>query len=448
MSVPAGRMSNSRVTDVLAAGRTVSLFAFGCYLAYLITFLLNLGARWAWLGAIRPTVVLLVVTSIALLVQQDRLRGRLQSPLAKSLLLIAAWILVTLPFVEFPGSFLRGNWQGIAKAMAFFFFTALIVDSPRRFGAAVGIIILCQLIRILEPLYLHATAGYWGDKAFLAGTDGEFMDRLSGAPWDVVNPNGLGYVVVSVFPWLHYMLLGSSSRALKVAYFVLAPLTIWVLVLTGSRSAAVAFSVVVIAIVAHSQRRAAAVAVVAAAFIVVLPQLGDQLWDRYASIVGKGDANSATAAGRYEAMRNDFRVGLNAPVFGHGVGTSAEARYHSIGHAKISHNMYGEAFIELGVIGLVLYSWMIFRIGSEIVALRRQTVKEQDALQFRRGMFAVSAWFWASVVFSVAQYGVSEYHWYLMAGLVVAMSNVLKQARVGAHDVMVRRRPARFGRNV
>lgn len=416
-----------RIVGGAGADRSVSPLAFACYVAYLVTYFLNLGSRWDWLGAMRPTVLLLVLTALALLVQMDRLTGRLKSPPARAMLLLIAWVVVSLPFVQFPGSVIRGDWEPFTKAAMFFFFTVLIVDTRSRMIQTGVIILGCQLVRILEPLYLHVTSGYWGWQASLYGGQ-EMMNRLSGAPADTIGSNELGFVVAMVFPFLHYVSFGSKSWLLRIGYVVLAPLLVWVLVLTGSRSAAIAFAIVVLVMVFQSNRKGLAVALVGVALALVVPRLGDVLTDRYLSIAGKGEANSATAEGRYEAMKNDFRVGMHAPLFGHGIGTSAEARKHAIGHAQVSHNMYGETFIELGAIGFVLYLYFYWTVGRMIFEMRRRA--SRSLVQTMEGLMgrALIACFLASLVFNLAQYGVSVPHWYLLAGLTVIAGRLSSDA--------------------
>ena len=55
-----------------------------------------------------------------------------------------------------------------------------------------------QVWRVLEPLYMHLKSGYWGDYASLGNW--EYMNRLSGSPYDIINPNGLGFVIIMTLP--------------------------------------------------------------------------------------------------------------------------------------------------------------------------------------------------------------------------------------------------------
>src|SRR5690606_9877918 len=127
------------------------------------------------------------------------------------------------------------------KAIVFLYFMALIVDSDKRLKWALAVFIGCQVFRVLEPLYLNITQGYWGASTYLGGTN--FASRLSGAPADVINPTELGFGIATVIPFLHYLLF-SRGWFSKLLYLSLMPALIYALILTMSRGAFLALLVV------------------------------------------------------------------------------------------------------------------------------------------------------------------------------------------------------------
>ena len=72
---------------------------------------------------------------------------------------------------------------------------------------------------------------------------GEFAGRLAGAPADVINANELGFVIVTVIPFLHYLLLPRGAKG-KIAYFLLIIPLLFALMLTMSRGAVLALLVI------------------------------------------------------------------------------------------------------------------------------------------------------------------------------------------------------------
>src|SRR5690606_273338 len=113
-------------------GKTVSSFCFGLYIYFLIDFFLHFSARVSAYGAIRPTLLLFFLISVSLFIQQGALKGRGQDQSFKAILILLGYLFVSLPFVAWPGSVLKNTIPTCVKAIVFLFFTALIVDTPKR----------------------------------------------------------------------------------------------------------------------------------------------------------------------------------------------------------------------------------------------------------------------------------------------------------------------------
>ena len=151
-------------------------FAFKMLLIYTVSFLLHIPERIPALAVIRPDLILLSLLAFSL-ISQDWKKITVTKP-GRLLLILCIWIILTIPFVEWPGSVLRENWKPFLKAVIFFFAIVLTIQDRQRLKTFLVVLLACQLLRIVEPLYMHITDGYWGDHAYLSG--GEFMNRLSG----------------------------------------------------------------------------------------------------------------------------------------------------------------------------------------------------------------------------------------------------------------------------
>jgi O-antigen ligase len=161
--------------------------------------------------------------------------------------------------------------------------------------------------------------------------------------------------------------------------------------------------------------------------------------ERYLSLTGDEDVRGAeTYQSRLSGWTKSITVIAPNPVFGHGIGTSKEAMANEIQAGHVSHILYMEILIELGFIGFIIY--MAF-IKSIYDALKQTITNIQDIQSFvaendqynlgidlnyySNMVTALNASFWMYLVFSLAQYGVTEYHWYLLAGLVVLVERNL-----------------------
>jgi putative inorganic carbon (hco3(-)) transporter len=411
-------------------------FAFGLFIVLIIFTLLSVPSRVPIIGMVRPTVLLVSIISLVIIATSGPRKHRDTSNTTRWLTLFIVYVLVTIPFVQWPGSVLRFGIEGFVKAAVFFFFAVQLVDNFRRLWIFVMTILACQVFRVLEPLYLHVTTGYWGSHAYMGS--GEFMNRLSGAPGDIINPNGLAFVVLTALPFLHYLFGGSPRVLLKALYIVLAPLLLYAFLLTGSRSGMVGLLIVAGVIVAKSRHRfvLGVIAVVGSAFL--LGTLSLDMKDRYLSLVDSTAQHGATREGRIESVKTEMRVGLERPIFGHGLGTSREALFNVSRRDKIAHNLYTEVFIETGIVGLLLFLLVLRSILGNVQRVRPAVDRLANAVRrgtnesigvrlgfYQRLADATFVWVVMCLVFSLASYGLSEFYWYMIAGLSVCLVRVV-----------------------
>ena len=407
------------------------------FVLYIVFTVMTFLSVWNLIPALKPlrlTVLMLAAVSLSLFVNRPQLIGRMKSDISRKLFILLGYIVLSLPLVEWPGSVLRDGIDNFGKAIAFFFFTVLIIDTRRRLGIFTWVFVVCQMIRSLEPVRLHVMDGYWGSDTWIG--DGEFMGRLASAPWDTLNPNGYAFIITTAFVFAHHLMLGSGRRLLQLVYLVCVPILMYGMILSSSRSGMIALVVAIIAIFVQSKKRTLMLVCGGIAVAVAVASMTELQKERYLSLFRSDVHGSATATGRVEGAKQEIRVWLAHPIFGTGLGTSAEAKYNVEGYHKISHNMYLEALIEFGVIGFVFFAAMlvaIWRTAQRALkehSAAKQNTEPRDVFMVQLGK-ALQAWFPMCAVFSIAHYGVSEPHWYVFAGMTVAWSRL---ARLEQHE--------------
>ena len=401
----------------------VSGFTFGLFIFFNIDFFLHLSARIPGYGVVRPTLVLVFLITFLLFSQKNKFQDIYQAEPFKRIKWLVIYLALSFFIVRWPGSALN-NLPDFVKAICFFFFTAMIVDTERRLKVFLFVFIGCQLVRVYEPLYLNITSGYWGDKTYLGG--GEFAQRLSGAPSDVINPNELGFVIATIVPFIYYLLWGGRVKA-KLLFLILLPPLLYALILTMSRGALLALGVVGWVVFKRSKYKA--VLIIAAVGIAIggWSVMTDIQKDRYLSLVDSDTAGAATADGRVEGMLNEMVLGFTTrPIFGNGLGTTVETKFHELGSGKASHNLYAELVIEVGLVGAFFFLSYIFCLRSRL--LKAET--HNRAAFWKNLILALLAVFWMYVIYSVNYYGLSQYYWYLFGGLVVSVSRILNREAV------------------
>ena len=415
--------------------------AFRLYLVFVCSWFLHLPTRYEALASIRADLVLLCLIAVLCVVstagsQEPRADRRTR----RLLWTLVIYIIVTLPLVEWPGSVVKTGFPQFLKGFVFFPFTVALVTTRGRLKHLLIVFIGCQMFRVFEPLYLHLTQGYWGSIASMA--DWEYMDRLSGAPDDVVNPNGLAAIVLTVLPFLHY--LTGRSVAGRLIYLVSLPFLIYVLVLTGSRSGLVGLAAIFALVWWKSRHKVALLAVVAATVLIVVPRLSPDQQDRYTSIFSGQTKNSATVQTRLDRQKDNLQVTMHRPLFGHGLGTSREANFNFGSVDQLSHNLYLEISQELGVCGLVIFLMFMRSLLLDLAAGGRALRRSAAPPTLLCGLVpAVQVFIGMNVLFSFASYGLSSYEWYLTAGLTEVLGRLTQPAEAQAVERAAARVDAR-----
>lgn len=402
------------------------------YLLFVVSWFLHLPARVPFLGKLRLDLLLvLALTVIAVLNAKSAPHNDLKNnPTDKLLRVLIGYAVLTIPFVEWPGSVVKIGLPEFIKAAVFYYFTIAFIRTEKELRLFILVFLACQTIRVLEPLYLHLTEGYWGSKASMGGGY-EYLYRLSGGPFDVVNPNGLAFVICTLLSFLYF--LSQISWKHKAALILIAPPALYALALTGSRSGLIALAIVGIGILIKSKHRAALAATFCVVAIVGFSMLDSNMQDRYLSTFGMGEKNADTANERYEGAMEQFKVILHRPIFGHGLGTSAEANYHFTsagpygGRDIPAHNLYLETAQELGIIGVIIFTLFIKSILTGFIQAQKVQWPERLGAFMPRLIDSMQVWLAMSFVFSFASYGLSNYDWYLFAGLSVITQRFARQ---------------------
>jgi putative inorganic carbon (HCO3(-)) transporter len=418
--------------------------AFVLFCAFTITYFLHFTRRWAPLGTIHLDLLLALATVIAsALAARKGAVGRRGSPPPREqmdpvtvrLWILVGYIIVTIPLVEWPGSVLV-NMEPFAKSISLYFLVLAIVDTTRKLRWLLGIYVFTQAYRVLEPLVMHLKSGYWGSSTSIGNW--EIMDRLSGAPSDIINPNGLAFVIILTLPMLHFLVRPDTALR-RVVWVAIAAAMCYALVLSASRSGFLAFLFLCLFVIWRSKHRVTLLAATVVVSIVAVSLMTGLQKGRYLSIVSSNAPGAATAQERIEGVKGDFKVSLRRPFFGHGLGTSREANVHFRNVDLPSHNLYTEAAEELGYIGLALLLALIWsfvracRIAQQVTSAAGT---ENERLRFLHSVASSLVVVVAvDLFFSFAAYGLSEPYWYFYGGLTVVTARLaIKLAPAAARE--------------
>jgi hypothetical protein len=386
------------------------------YLFFTASWFLHLTARLPVLGVVRADL-LLVLAIFALSFMSGEKRDFSKDICYKRLVLLIFVIIVITPFAEWPGSVVKFGLPNYIKAVVFFFFSVWYLTNEKRIKLFVLVFVLCQSFRVLEPLYLHITQGYWGSRASMGNW--ESMDRLAGAPFDVINPNGLAFVILSIIPFL--LVFYRENKLWKIIGLTVGPASLYALYLTASRSGMLGLVFILLVFTLQSKNKIPIlVAIVMIGSFAVSNMQGD-FKDRYLSIIDSDTKNARTAQGRINGLLNDFKIGMHRPIFGFGLGTSLEANANFGGEAMPSHCIYTETFQEIGIVGLFLFLMYIWSI-VKYQLINRKNANDNYIDNLSKVVLLLSL---MNIFFGLASYGLSSYEWYFLGGLSVVINEYL-----------------------
>jgi putative inorganic carbon (HCO3(-)) transporter len=415
------RMQRNKIKEKTA----VNSFTFAVYILFVFEFFMHLSSRYSFIGVLRPTIIFVLLLTALLFSQKDIFKHREKNTIFSALNILIIYLVISLPMVEFPGSVLRVNLAIFVKAIAFFYFTALIIDTHKRLVLFLKVFVFTQIFRVFEPLFIYLTTGYLGGSTHVGR--GEFAGRLGGAPADVINANELGFVIVTVIPFLHYFLLSRDFKS-KILYFMLLIPLLYALLLTMSRGSFLALLVGGALLFKKSKNKFILIILTSCLAIAGWSQLGDFQKDRYLALVGlaKQENNAATAEGRINGIMHEFELGFSRPIVGHGIGTTPEAKTHKWGKRQASHNMYGELLIEIGIIGFIFFIQYIWAMRQNLLGLRSQFTDEDKKnqifyFQLNNALLMMMIMY---AFYSLNYWGLSQYYWYLFGGLIVAVTRL------------------------
>lgn len=404
----------------------MALPGFNILLLFSISYFLRFTYRFPVLSSIHFDQILIMGMFGCLFFT---LKGKRQEhdDILKWFKIILVYIFISIPFVKWPGSIVYYGFEFFLKAIVFFIFTVAFVDTEKKMKVLISVFLACQLFRIIEPAYLHVTQGYWGSRAnSMTGGALSSMYRLSSAPADVLNPTQFAGLIVTVIPFFYFLFFKSQKKILKIVFLCLMLVFLYVLFLTGARSGLICLLVVIFSIAVFESGGKIKAKTVLCSIIITIPILfisfqflSPDFAERYMSIIDSSAKGHDTAAGRMRGLTRGFRQLLTPrSIFGHGIGTSAEANYHLVGEHIRSHSFYIETVQELGIIGMVLFIKYIQSIFKSLSLARRILEEDKKKYGWNLNLIkALQAWAGMFLVYSIICFGLSSWEWYFFGGL-------------------------------
>ena len=276
--------------------------------------------------------------------------------------------------------------------------------------------------------------------------------RLTGS---IFNPNALATEVVVAMSIAAFLLVGTRRLWLRVVLIGLLLLFTAVLAQTQSRSGVLALGVAAVtAVIVAGPLRARVLAMVLIActfavgyYVYAAPQ---QLRDRITSI---GSGTSQSSAGRTDTWQIALRMSGDHPIAGVGLGNFPARELDYVAgtlnlvditavrqYQLVVHNSYLEILAELGVVGLALFSAVLWlSVGRVTAVVLRHGRDASAALLDARALTTATIALLTTQIFGSGEY--SKQLWLLLGMSVAAAAHAAHPVR---QPTVYRQRDARL----
>jgi O-antigen ligase len=344
---------------------------------------------------------------------------------------LGAVMLATVPFSIWPGGALATVTDSYLKALVVFVLMMNTLTTPARLSQITWLILLCM--------------GYMATRGVIDYARGVNLiedGRLTGAVNGIFgNPNDLALTMVTFLPPAIVIALSRrTSIEKRLTAAAIAALMLTTIVFTKSRGGMLGLvaELIVLVVIGGKVRRGFP-AMIVVVLLLASPFAPSSFWTRMGSIVDE-QQDTREFTGSREARRIVMQEGINVfldrPFTG--VGAGQFQNYNPPGRRerwRETHNSLLQVASEIGIFGLLAFSFLIARCAMAAVATRRMLWRaarsNTAALDLvlpasdRESLYAhttamtagLAGWFVAAMFASVA-YGWTFY--YLLALVVAA----------------------------
>jgi len=255
-----------------------------------------------------------------------------------------------------PGEFLKSR---VIKPLFFVVFSFLLANAVRDSEKQERFLVAFVVSAVLPALSILITVVTQG---------GNVTQRDSYLQGLGFHPNALGMLLALTTGPLLFLTTEATSRPAKAGCALALLLVAAGLLLTGSRGAALAFIVVIVFWLIRRRRLSDlfVALLIGALLILAIP---DNVWDRLALGLDDTEATNVhnlddpLTKGRLASWAMLAPGILQSPIWGRGIGSVAwnEATSAGLYGATLSHNMYLDILLDMGVVGFALMMYLYFR---------------------------------------------------------------------------------------
>lgn len=389
------------------------LFPFLGVLGYTIIYFLRVGEVYPALGTIRFELLIGVYVVLRIVLGGIPSASRLKSnPTTKALIAFIIVVFLSVPFAISPSE----SWEWAIyylKRFIFAFMVLAAVDTKEKLRGFFWTFSLMICWVALGPFMNYLAGG-----AFVA----QDVQRIRGTTGYFVNPNALANVTAQALPLMWGLALATRGKMTKAALALLGVFCIVVVIMTGSRAGFLGVAVLGLVIMWQSKNRVRAGVLGACAIVIMLALMGPQYRARHATTLQFGRSD-LSAQSRITGIVHGASMLVRRPVLGVGIGCYPIARNNWFGWSVWAHNHYGQLMGELGILGIVVWTWLIVSIFRNLsnTKLLSSGIAGRGPPDLYLYANAVQALFIMRLVVGMTVHSLYSEVWYVFAAVAVRL---------------------------
>lgn len=408
------------VIVIAIAGTVLFMYPFVGILVYQFITVIQPGVIFPSLNALHPERLMAVFLIVSLIVNIKFKRDKLVITEHRLLYLIGFFILSLV--LSVPTSYWTGqsvdNVIEFLKNFAYILLIVNIIKSPKRLR-----IFLWEYLLLIGYMALSSAIAYKTGNV----VEAQGIIRAHGLAG--TDPNSLSVTLGLSLPF-HFMLFRlEKNRILKGLSLFIALITIYTMILTGSRSGFLGLATAVILCWWYLPKRGLRLFVLLAAGFTVISLMPQQYQERYASIFSK--QRDASSEERLKVWKKGLHMFFDHPFTGVGTGAFGTANAEGYSGARKSylkaHNLYIQTAAELGIVGLIAFFTYLGFLFSYLRKYRKYIVDR----------FKKKTWTWGVlmamqistiILLVTGMFGHSLYrsNWYFYGAITIAIGLMLK----------------------
>jgi O-antigen ligase len=280
---------------------------------------------------------------------------------------LGAIILFTAPFSIWMGGAVGTFTDLYVKVILIFVLMVNTLTSPKRVEQFMWLLVLATGYIAFRAVFDYA-------RGFNLVENGRVRGAIGGM---FRNPNDLALNMVAALPLAASLALRARTLARGLVASGCAVLMIGAVVASQSRSGSVGLAVMTLFMGGYLVRRRPAIALAAVlALVLALPFMPASYWHRISSITDESRDETGSREARQILFRESFAAFLAHPVTG--VGAGQFRNYDPEGREqpwRESHNVVLQVAAELGVVGVLVFMFLVARgamAGTQVRRLLRR----------------------------------------------------------------------------